>query len=154
MSFAFFTVCIYFNNVSNPNSPLSMNSLHISTKSLPADRFKSSELYQIKIGSPDILYSLVINVGNSFTILRVCVSLLHHDVDILVLSTPMVQVLSSTFGQLGQLSQLFCPHPWFNFVQLGKLAQPHISHLGCIKDSISSFCPLSSCPNLTFNSSL
>ena len=29
MSFAFFTVCIYFNNISNPNSPLSMNSLHI-----------------------------------------------------------------------------------------------------------------------------
>ena len=98
MSFAFFTVCIYFNNISNPNSPLSMNSLHISTKSLRADRFlclsQVRELHLIKIGSPDILYSLVINVGNSFqlfffqilfslfvykiiTILRVCVSVLH-----------------------------------------------------------------------------
>ena len=39
MSFAFFTVCIYFNNISNPNSPLSVNSLHISTKSLRAELF-------------------------------------------------------------------------------------------------------------------
>ena len=89
---------LYFNNISNPNSPLSMNSLHISTKSLRADRFlclsQVRELHLIKIGSPDILYSLVINVGNSFqlfffqilfclfvykiiTILRVCVSVLH-----------------------------------------------------------------------------
>ena len=58
----------------------------------------------------------------------------------------------STWSTFGQLGKLFCPHPWFNFLQLGKLAQPQISHLSCIKDSISSFCPLSSCPNLTFNS--
>ena len=93
-----------------------MNSLHISTKSLRADRFlclsQVRELHLIKIGSPDILYSLVINVGNSFqlfffqilfslfvykiiTILRVCVSLLHHGVDVLVLSTSMVQLLAT-----------------------------------------------------------